>query len=464
MSQDALDALPLVFAALGIAALVSFLLTPLTIRYASRLGAIDVPNDERRVHSQPIPRTGGLAVATAFVGVGALGLIANQAVGLTLPGRPVRATEVAALFIGVAVGAVVGYVDDRYQLKARWQFVAQFVLAGIALAGGILIERLPFPFGDPILLIGPAIGTAAAVAVTTLWIVGMINSVNFIDGLDGLLAGISLIAVTTLGVISLVAAPVQPVVTVLCALLAGSLLGFLPYNFHPARVFIGTAGVFAVGYALAVLSVLGTAKLAVALLVLGVPIIDTFWIIIRRVSQGRSPFDADRGHFHHRLLDLGLTHRQAVLMIYAICIVLAVLSVVLSGQGPISVFLIVVLLAGIALYLLTRRAQERSTDAATQTIRPILAPAGVAPERCYTPRATELQVNDFGRASAYLALFSEIAIVLLVTTLLGVLSGYWLDQRLGTLPLLAVVGMLAGFGLGGVGVYRLIVRFLARFD
>ncbi len=358
MSQDALDALPFILAALAGAALVSFILTPLTIRYAGRLGAIDVPNDERRVHSRPIPRTGGLAVATAFVGVGALGLLANQLLGMTLPGRPVRTTEVAALFVGVAVGAIFGYVDDRYQLKARWQFVAQFVLAGIALAGGVLIERLPNPFGEPIVLIDPAIGTAAAVAVTTLWIVGMLNSVNFIDGLDGLLAGISLIAVTTLGVISLVSAPVQPVVAMLCALLAGSLLGFLPYNFHPARVFIGTAGVFAVGYALAVLSVLGTAKLAVALLVLGVPIIDTFWIIIRRVSQGRSPFDADRGHFHHRLLDLGLTHRQAVLMIYAICIVLAVLSVVLSGQGQISVFLIVVLLAGIVLYLLTRRAQE----------------------------------------------------------------------------------------------------------
>jgi UDP-GlcNAc:undecaprenyl-phosphate GlcNAc-1-phosphate transferase len=196
------------------------------------------------------------------------------------------------------------------------------------------------------------------VAITTIWIVGMLNSVNFIDGLDGLLAGISLIAVTTLGVISLVLDPVQPVVAMLCALLAGALLGFLPYNFHPARVFIGTAGVFAVGYALAVLSVLGTAKVAVALLVLGVPIIDTFWIIIRRLSQGRSPFDADRGHFHHRLLDLGLTHRQAVLLIYGICIVLAVLSIVLSGQGQISVFLIVVLLAGAVLYLLTRRAQE----------------------------------------------------------------------------------------------------------
>jgi UDP-GlcNAc:undecaprenyl-phosphate GlcNAc-1-phosphate transferase len=266
----------------------------------------------------------------------------------------VRTTEVAALFAGVSVGAVIGYLDDRFELKARWQFIAQFLLAGIALVGGITINRLPNPLGE----VAIPLTDFAAVAATTLWIVGMINSVNFVDGLDGLLAGIALIAVTTMGVISLIAAPVQPVVAMLCALLAGSLLGFLPYNFHPARVFIGTAGVFAVGYALAVLSVLGTAKVAVALLVLGVPIIDTFWIIIRRLSSGRSPFSADRGHFHHRLLDLGLSHRQVVLLIYLICTVLAVLSVVLSGQGQISVFLIVVLAGGLVLYLLTRRARE----------------------------------------------------------------------------------------------------------
>jgi UDP-GlcNAc:undecaprenyl-phosphate/decaprenyl-phosphate GlcNAc-1-phosphate transferase len=348
----------MVLAALAAATVVSFVLTPLAIRLAPRLGAIDLPDTDpatgRRVHRRPIPRTGGLAVAASFVGVGALGLVANQVFDVTLPGRPVSRTEVAALFAGVGVGAIIGYLDDRFELRARWQFIAQFVLAGIALLGGIAITRLPNPLGDA----GIVLTDVAAVAATTLWIVGMLNSVNFVDGLDGLLGGIALIAVTTMGVFSLVAAPIQPVVAMLCALLAGSLLGFLPYNFHPARTFIGTAGVFAVGYALAVLSVLGTAKVAVALLVLGVPIIDTFWIIIRRVSAGRSPFSADRGHFHHRLLDLGLSHRQVVLLIYAICVVLAVLSLVLSGRGQISVFLIVVLGGGVALYLLTRRAQE----------------------------------------------------------------------------------------------------------
>ncbi len=352
MSQAALDALPIVLAALVGATGVSFLLTPLAIRYAARLGAIDMPDSDRRVHQRPIPRTGGLAVAASFIGVGVAGLLLNEVLQFAPPLRPVRTMEVVALFVGVGLGALLGYLDDRLQLRARWQFIGQFLLAGVAISLGVRILRLPNPLGDASILLGDI----AAIAITMLWIVGMLNSVNFIDGLDGLLGGVALIAVTTLGVISLVATPIEPVVAILCALLAGSLLGFLPYNFHPARVFIGTAGVFAVGYALAVLSVLGTAKVALALLVLGVPIIDTFWIIIRRVSSGRSPFSADRGHFHHRLLDLGLSHRQVVLLIYVIGSILAVLSLVLSGRGQISVFIIVVLGGGLLLYLLTRRA------------------------------------------------------------------------------------------------------------
>ena len=352
MSQAALDALPAVLAALVAAAALSFILTPLTIRFAAQLGAIDVPDQERRVHVRPIPRTGGIAVAASFVLVGLAGLAINAVARFAPPLNAVRGQEVVALFVGVSVGAFLGYLDDRLQLRARWQFIGQFVLAGIAILFGVTINRLPHPFGDvPILL-----GDAAAMAATTLWIVGMLNSVNFIDGLDGLLAGVALIAVTTLGIISLIQVPIQPIVAVLCALLAGSLLGFLPYNFHPARVFIGTAGVFSVGYALAVLSVMGTAKVALALLVLGVPIIDTFWIIIRRVTSGRSPFSADRGHFHHRLLDLGLSHRQAVLLIYGLCIVLAIAGLLLSGRGQISVFLAVVIGGGVILYLLTWRA------------------------------------------------------------------------------------------------------------
>jgi len=225
----------------------------------------------------------------------------------------------------------------------------------VAIVAGVQIDSVVNPLGGGLI----RFDGAAAAAVTVVWIVGMINSANFVDGLDGLLAGIAIIATITLGVVSLIGEPpnVQPFVAVLCALLAGALLGFLPWNFHPAKVFIGTAGVFAVGYALAVLAVLGTAKVAVALLVLGVPIIDTFWVIIRRLASRRAPFSADRGHFHHRLLDLGLTHRRAVLLIYGLCAVLAALSLLLSGRGQISAFVVIVIGSGLLLFLLTRRAR-----------------------------------------------------------------------------------------------------------
>src|SRR5574340_1449386 len=135
----------------------------------------------------------------------------------------------------------------------------------------------------------------------------------------------------------------QQFVAILCFALAGALLGFLRWNFHPASIFVGTSGVMFIGYTLAVLSILGTAKVAVALLVLGVPIIDTFWIIVRRVGSGRSPFTPDRGHIHHRLLDLGLSHRQAVLLIYAICVVLAILTFALAGTGQLYAFISIVI-------------------------------------------------------------------------------------------------------------------------
>jgi UDP-GlcNAc:undecaprenyl-phosphate GlcNAc-1-phosphate transferase len=217
------------------------------------------------------------------------------------------------------------------------------------------------PFGPGnIILTGPF-----AIGFTLLWIIGMINSINFIDGLDGLSSGIALIAALTLGLISLTAAIAQPFIGVLCFALAGSLLGFLRWNFHPASIFIGTSGVMFVGYTLAVLAILGTAKVAIMLLVLGVPIIDTFWIIVRRLSTGSSPFTPDRGHIHHRLLDLGLSHGQTVLVIYGLCIALAALSFILSGTGQLYAFMGLAVAFGVALFVLTRGETGDALEAET---------------------------------------------------------------------------------------------------
>jgi UDP-GlcNAc:undecaprenyl-phosphate GlcNAc-1-phosphate transferase len=203
----------------------------------------------------------------------------------------------------------------------------------------------------------------------------MINSINWIDGLGGLSSGVAFIAAVTLGIISLTTQVVaQPLIAVLCFALAGSLLGFLRWNFHPASIFAGTSGVQFVGYTLAVLAILGTAKVAVALLVLSVPIIDTFWIIVRRLSERRSPFSPDRTHIHHRLLDLGLSHQQTVLAIYGICLVLAVLSLLLSGVTQIYAFVGVFVAFGLVLFIPTRGDFDRPDELEAEAYETVTPP------------------------------------------------------------------------------------------
>jgi UDP-GlcNAc:undecaprenyl-phosphate/decaprenyl-phosphate GlcNAc-1-phosphate transferase len=360
VSEAAARALPYILVGLAAAALIAYLGTPVAGRIAMRLGAVDRPG-ARRIHARPIPRAGGLAVGAGFllVGLGLLGLAMTD--GIPLSVGSLTQPELAVLFGGTALAMGFGFIEDVVQLRARWQLVFQFVLAMVAVVGGVTIGAINNPFGGGLIIFA----TPFAVLFTILWIVGMINSINFIDGLDGLSSGVSIIAALTLGVISMTTGFDQPEIALLCAILAGSLLGFLPRNFHPAHIFIGTTGVYLVGFALAVLSILGTAKVAVALLVLGVPIIDTFWIIVRRLLAGQSPFTADRGHLHHRLLDLGLGHREAVLAIYAICGVLAVLSLVLSGTGQLTAFVGVVVVLGAFLFVVTRRTTEDALEAST---------------------------------------------------------------------------------------------------
>lgn len=361
---------PIIIAAFLLAAAVSLVSTPLIRRLVHDLRIVDHP-DHRRVNASPVARGGGVAVAIAFVVIGG-GLVL---LGSAVPGMPglrgVTPMNLVGLFGGAALATVIGALDDRFDLRARWQFLGQLILAGVAVVAGIVVEDVSNPFGPRNIDFPTVVG----IAFTVVWIVGMINSLNFIDGLDGLSSGIALIAALTIGVISFEAAFDQPLIGVLCFALAGALLGFLRWNFHPAAIFAGTSGTMFIGYTLALLAVVGTAKVAIALLVLGVPIIDTFWIIVRRLATGRAPFSADRGHLHHRLLDLGLSHRQAVLLIYAICLALAVLSLILSGSGQLYAFLGVFVALGVLVVVLARRsipstgldaeAYEADTDGGT---------------------------------------------------------------------------------------------------
>jgi UDP-GlcNAc:undecaprenyl-phosphate/decaprenyl-phosphate GlcNAc-1-phosphate transferase len=342
-----------------VALILALVLTPLARRLAMRRDALDHP-EERRVNTTPVPRGGGLAVAAAFLLVAIGVLIANEAFRLWSVEDRLSANQIAALLGGGALAAALGTLDDWFDLRARLQLLGQLAVAVLAVALGITVDQVANPFAGGYI---PVTGAFATV-FTLFWIVGMINSINFIDGLDGLSSGIGAIAAVTLGVIGLTSATNdQPAVAILCLALAGALFGFLRWNWHPATIFSGTSGVMFLGYTLAIFSVLGTAKVAVALLVLGVPIIDTFFIIIRRVSHGRSPFSPDRKHLHHRLLDVGLSHRQTVVLIYAICAGLAGLSLVLSGTGQALAFAGAVVGGGLLIFLLDRAVTEAEAEA-----------------------------------------------------------------------------------------------------
>ncbi|HXG26271.1 MAG TPA: MraY family glycosyltransferase [Candidatus Binatia bacterium] len=343
------EVLPVLIAAFLATALVSFIATPIVRRIGSALGLVDLP-DPRKQHDAPLPRGGGVAVAAAFLLVGG-GLVLFRELIPGMPGiRGVTQENVLGLFGGGLLATVIGVLDDRFDLRARWQFAGQLAVAAVALWAGIAITNVGDPFGPGKIQLPDLV----AVGFTVVWMVGMINSLNFIDGLDGLSTGIALIAAATLGVLSLTTQVDQPLVAVLCFVLAGGLLGFLRWNFQPAVIFQGTAGVMFMGYALGALSILGEAKVVAALLVLAVPIIDTFWVIVRRLSSGRSPFSPDRGHIHHRLLDLGLSHRATVLLILAVCATLGLMSLLVSSATGVVAFIGALVLFGVVAFVLRR--------------------------------------------------------------------------------------------------------------
>ena len=340
------------------AALIALAVTPVVRAVVIRYGMVDRP-EARRVNTIPVPRGGGLAVCAAFLLVAGLFLALNQTAHFIPSEFNIDPEEVTALLLGGALAAGLGAIDDLLDLRARLQLLGQIAVACLAVFLGVTITFVANPLGNDIIRFDGLI----AAGLTIFWIVGMINSINWIDGLDGLSSGIAFIAAVTLGIISLTTQVVpSPLIAVLCFALAGSLLGFLRWNFYPATIFSGTSGVQFVGYTLAVLAILGTAKVAVALLVLGIPIIDTFWIIVRRLSEGRSPFSPDRTHIHHRLLDLGLSHRQTVLVIYGICLALSILSMLLSGVTQLYAFLGIFVAFGLILFLPTRGDFDRPDE------------------------------------------------------------------------------------------------------
>ena len=334
-----------------VAAVLTSLGTQFMRKVALRFNIADHPN-ERRINMQPVPRAGGLSVAVVFTLVGgALILLAPQ-LQISPGSGAERLTDqgAAALLGGTLIAGVIGFIDDRFDLRARWQILGQLLISLIPITFGLRILFVSNPIGAGVLLFPDAL----ALGVTIFWTLGMQNSMNFIDGLDGLSGGISLLAAVTLGLIAL---PTSPLLAALCFTLAGALVGFLRHNFHPASIYMGTSGILAVAYALAVLAILGTAKVAAALLILGVPIIDAFFVILGRILAGRSPYTPDKSHIHRRLLDNGFSHRSAVLVLYGITALLSIGALLLTESATLYAFAgLLVVLGGVAVYL-SRRAE-----------------------------------------------------------------------------------------------------------
>ncbi len=345
----------MIFAAAALVAALTAGMGTLVMRAIARKYNIADHPSERRINTKPVPRAGGLAVAGAFALIGTLLVIFSAQLGLSAGSGSAELTSdgAAALLLGTVIAGVIGLIDDRYDLRARWQIIGQFLIALIPIAFGLRIAFISNPFGAGDLLFPDAI----ALGVTIFWMLGMQNSMNFIDGLDGLSGGISLFAAVTLGVIAL---PTSPLLAALSFTLAGALAGFLRFNFYPASIYMGTSGILAVAYALAVLALLGTAKVAAALLILGVPIIDALFVIVGRIVAGRSPYTPDESHIHRRLLSYGFSHRGSVLVLYALTAALSILALLLTGSATLYAFMgLLVVLGGVVAYL--SRATERTS-------------------------------------------------------------------------------------------------------
>lgn len=346
-------------AVFGVSLSLSLGLTPLAQQWGQRWGIIDRPRN-RHQHTQTISKFGGLAMYAAFTSAAILAQF--------LPVVRTDDKEVTRL-IGLLLGGtflfVFGLLDDRYDFSALPQFLAQIAAAIIAILFLIIIEGFNNPLTGTLTPEWPYFVT---VILTIFWLGFMMNTVNWLDGLDGLATGVC--AVAALMVFLHAAFRLDQVsVSLLPLALLGATLGFLPYNFHPARVFMGSNGALFLGYTIGVLGIIGGAKMATVLLVMGLPLLDVVWQIARRVSAGANPTQGDRGHVHYRLLDLGLSQRQIVVGYYVFCTVFGGVALVTASRlYKLIALLVMAAVIGVGFAVLSRRTRLNrgaETDANT---------------------------------------------------------------------------------------------------
>ncbi|MDE1710024.1 MraY family glycosyltransferase [Staphylococcus cohnii] len=306
--------------------IVSLILTPIVIKVSHKLGVVDQPNF-RKVHKKPTSVLGGTVILLSFL------------LGIWL-GHPIE-TEVKPLVIGAVLIYLVGLIDDIYDLTPIVKLLGQVVAALVVVYYGVTIDFISLP-------IGPTIHFGIlGIPITVIWIVAITNAINLIDGLDGLASGVATIALMTIGFIAILQANIF--IIMICSVLIGALLGFLCFNFHPAKIFLGDSGALLVGFIVGFLSLLGFKNITFVslffpIVILAVPFIDTLFAMIRRVKKGQRIMQADKSHLHHKLLELGYSHRQTVILIYSIALLFSLSSIILYLSQPWGVLMMLVLI------------------------------------------------------------------------------------------------------------------------
>ncbi|MGN1382394.1 MAG: glycosyltransferase family 4 protein [Eubacterium sp.] len=329
-----------VFLLFGLSFVISLAATPAARWIAPRIGAMDIPKDSRRMHTHPIPRFGGMAMF--------LGTIIPILIFLH------HHSGMMAAAVGGCMVYALGALDDLKNLSAKLKFTVELLIAALMYAMGLRIKLISNYLGGGDL----HFGTAVCFIVTVLWIVGITNTINLVDGLDGLAAGVAMIAALTIAYVAYIHGNTYGMIPVCCAMisLAGSCAGFLPYNFYPASIFMGDSGSLFLGFMIASMSVVGPLKrstviaVVIPVIVLGVPIFDTFFAIVRRWVNHRPIMEADKGHLHHHLMASGFGQRRAVLMLYGISGIMGMAAVLVSRE-LIKDALVLMAIAGVYLYV-----------------------------------------------------------------------------------------------------------------
>ncbi len=361
----------------GIALVSSLVLTYIVRQYAQRMHIVDTPNKERKIHHTPTPLLGGLAPFVAFWITIVLIIYTTD----LLPERYIAPEFLWGIGIAGLAIMVGGYIDDALQLSARWLLIAPIIATLVVIGSGIGIDFVSNPFGDglwylnnlqwDIAVFGNRTLTFVLIAdvFTFVWLMGMMFTTKLLDGLDGLVSGMSAIGSFIVFALSLTDKTFQPDVALLAIVLAGAMLGFLFWNAHPAKIFLGEGGSVWVGFMLGMLAIISGGKVATALLIMGIPILDVGWVIIRRVIKDhRSPALGDNKHLHFRLLTAGLSQRQSVVLLWSLSALFGIASLFVQTQGKVYLLIALVFVMFVLGLWVTKKTPSSQSDASSHSL------------------------------------------------------------------------------------------------